>query len=139
MPTTPFDTYVPDMLMPYMDPEKARLTVIAFVPAGAGLTYTLAKGTVLGQVTIGGRWQAYVGAATDGSEVARRVLQYGVTVDDAGKVTISGNSTRQELGAPAYYHLVCKTTDLVGLDAGAITDLGGTLIEGTLADGILDF
>lgn len=140
MPTTPFDTYTGQGgLMPYMDPETAHMRVVPMVPAGTGVTYAIAKGTVLGEVTASKKFKAYATAAVDGSGVAMLIAQYDCTVDDAGNVTITTDRVFTEKGLPAYYCGIFKTTDLTGLDADAVTDLKARFISGTLADGIFRF
>lgn len=140
MPTTAFDTYTGLAgLMPYMDPETAHMRVVPMVPAGSGTTYAIAKGTVLGEVTATRKYKAYATAAVDGSGVAMLIAQQDCTVDDAGNVTITTDRTFSEKGLPAYYCGVFKTTDLVGLDADAVTDLKARFIAGVLADGIFRF
>jgi hypothetical protein len=77
----------------------------------------------------------------DGSQVPKAILKYACATDAAGNVTFGGAAGNAfglpaEKCAPAYWAGTFRTTDLVGLDAGAVTALG-RLISGTLANGVL--
>lgn len=72
----------------------------------------LASGTVLGRVTATGKYVAYSGAAADGSETAVAIL---------ARAT---DTTLRDEHVDIYFAGIFKTAALVGLDAGAITDLG---------------
>lgn len=81
---------------------------IAFGAAG-----TLEAGTVLGRDAGTGKYAAY--ADTTGTDPARCVLRSGITVTEAGDA----------LGEAVFGQAVLKHDQLVGLDAGAVADLGG--------------
>ncbi len=87
--------------------------------------------TTLGKPA-GGYWTAYIDGTAD---PAKRVLKYPCSVDAKGLITwgntgpASGFVTPNR-GAPAYFCGVFKCSDLVGLDANAVIDLG-SLINGT--------
>ncbi len=100
---------------------------------------TYPRGTVLGEVTATpGTFKAYAAANTDGSQAARLLLRYGCTVA-GGLITLPDEVALPARSVPAFYRGIFKTTDLVGLDAGALTALGGALISGTLANGVIRF
>jgi len=87
-------------------------------PAGAGLTVTYEAGLVLGLAATGGDagfYKPYNSANTDGSQVAVAVLADQVVTDEFGNgseaVFIKSGILLKDL--------------LIGLDAGAITNLGG--------------
>jgi hypothetical protein len=78
---------------------------------------------------------------TDGRQVARAIAHYDFRTDAFGRVAFADAGTTPqnsayETTAPAWFGGEFKTTDLVGLDAQAVADLG-RLQSGTIADGIL--
>ena len=83
----------------------------------------------------GGHWVAYDDAGTnDGRRVAKALMQYDVVADNYGKITFGrqqggGDYGIKDYTAPAYYAGTFRTSDLVGIDAAAVTDLG-RLISG---------
>lgn len=82
-----------------------------------GAAEVLASGTVVGRVTATGKYKAYAGANVDGSEVAVGVLRFHIERPDGA----AGDT----LGEIIFGQADLKLDQLVGLDAGAITDLGG--------------
>jgi len=125
------DTYGAAGLVPYMDPEDA---VTESVPFGNSLT--LAKGTVVAIKTADNKWYAYVDANSDGTQVARGILQYAITTDGSGKVTIANEKGVTYDSAPVYLAGTFRTTELTGLDAAGVADLG-RIVAGSVADGAL--
>jgi hypothetical protein len=90
----------------------------------------------------GGTFAAYAAGNTDGSQNPKCILKHPSATDAFGNVTLGGTAGGGEWGqaysyAQAYFSGFFRTKDLVGLDAGAATALGG-LSSGTLADGILE-
>lgn len=88
--------------------------------AGAGLTVTYEAGLVVGLAATGGdagRYKPYASGNTDGSQVAVGILSEQVVTDefDNGSecVIIRGKG------------ITLFQAKLIGLDAGAITNLGG--------------
>lgn len=135
MPTTASRTYSEDRLVPALAPH---LAVADAVPMTEG---TYAKGTVLGMVTATERYAAYANANSNGTEVARCVLAVECVVDADGNVTFGDATAGDEHGAehataPVFIGGYFRTTDLTGLDAAGVTDLG-RIVKGVLADGIL--
>lgn len=127
---------------------------------GAGLPWalmtvassTLSGGTnpaaTIANTTTGARAgtaAAYVGAGA--TDPARCILSYDCATDAAGNVTIGSLVAGQgeygyaptEKYAPCYVGGMFKTSELVGLDAGAVVDLAGALLSGTVTDGVLKF
>jgi Bacteriophage lambda head decoration protein D len=133
VPTTPTNTFSAVGLEPYFDPEGAKLYNVKLPNS-----VTLLKGTLLGELTASpGTFKTYANANADGSEVAKAILQYDVSVDSSGNHMVGGGEHGETLKyAPAYFAGTFRTTELVGLDAPALTDLG-RLISGSLADGVL--
>jgi len=88
-----------------------------------------------------GLWGPYSDVAADGRDVARAIAAYSFRTDNVGRVVFAGAGESPEYGtyhltAPAWFKGRFRTTDLTGLDANGIADLG-RLESGTLADGIL--
>lgn len=103
-------------------------------PGNASLAHT-----VTGQSL--GTFKAYNDSNTDGSQVARAILRYACATDSSGNITFGTASGGGVYGqtyksAPAFVAGAFQTSDLTGLDAAAVTDLG-RIIEGVLASGIL--
>lgn len=78
---------------------------------------------------------------TSGLHVARAIAQYDFRTDNTGRVVFadagtSPQNSAYETTAPAWFGGEFKTSELVGLDANAVADLG-RLQSGTVADGIL--
>lgn len=140
MPTTPVNTFSAAVLVPmYPTPPSACQ------PVKLGNSLTLAKGTVLGEVTATpGTFKAYASGNVDGSETPKCILQYDSATDASGNITFGTTAVGGEFGethkvAPAYYGGAFKTSELVGFDANAATKLGGHLVSGTVADGVYAF
>jgi len=127
------------------DPQAQRLDPFYEADDAAEIHVNLAdgtypRGTVLGEVTATpGTFKAYAAGNNDGSQAAKLVLRYGCTVA-GGVLTLAEEVAGvQRRSIDAFYRGVFRTTELVGLDAGAMTGLGGALISGTLADGLIRF
>lgn len=117
-------------LIPVYDPKNALCDHVKLPP---NVTYP--KGQVLGQITATGVFTAYLDTAVDGSQTAKKILQYDATTDATGYVTIGDQGEKQPT-APAWFCGTFRTSELTGLDAAGITDLG-RLISGSVTDGIL--
>jgi hypothetical protein len=133
MPTSATNTFSANAkLQPYMDPENAREIEVQL-----GNSLTLAKGTILGEVTATpGVFKAYASGNVDGSQVAKVILSYGVTTDGSGNVTIANDQGVTRKYAPAYYSGTFATGDLTGLDATSLASLGH-LVMGTTTSGVI--
>jgi len=95
--------------------------------------------TTLGKPA-GGYWDAYNDAAS-GSEaglaVARRILQYDCRTDGQGKIFYGtekggGDNNHFDRAAGAFLAGTFKCSELIGIDAAAVADLG-RLVAGTTA------
>jgi hypothetical protein len=134
MPTTASITFGGQKLEPYDRPQDAQIVNLKL-----GASLTLAKGTVLGRITASNLWKAYANGNSDGSEVARAILQYDVATDANGKHYF-GTSAASEHGqshtaVPAYISGNFRVADLTGLDANGLADFNGQLVFGDdLAD-----
>jgi hypothetical protein len=135
MPTTASTTYdvAGSRVEPfYKEPEAPQQHVKL-----ANGTY--AGGTVLGPVTATpGQFKAYATGNSDGSEVATCILRDDCVVA-AGVITIGDETGGVVASVPVYYGGVFKTSELTGLDAAGVVDMGGQIISGTVADGLLKF
>lgn len=129
MPTSAQHTFTCQKLEPYNYPEDAQVQ-----PIKIAASQTLVKGTVLGRVTASNLWKAYSDAASDGTEVAKAILQYDVVTDASGNHFIGGQASSEHGNAkshvPAYISGNFRVADLTGLDANGLADLQGTLIYG---------
>jgi hypothetical protein len=132
MPTTATLSFSQDRIQPARAPEHAVPWNYALVSG------TYAKGTLIGRVTATGYYGPYNNAASDGTEVARAILEYACVVDSAHLVTIgAGSEWGQTLPtAPAYVGGYFACEDIPNLDASAVTDLG-RIVEGNSTTGIL--
>lgn len=83
----------------------------------------------------------YTDAGSGGLDTARCILAYDCATDSAGKITlgtvagVSQHSVTYD-DTPAYFVGIFKTTDLTGLTAAAVADLG-RLFSGTFTTGVL--
>ncbi len=141
MPTTAQVIYSTDRLDPVYNAAYA-LVRVHNVTLVAG---TYAKGTAVGELAATpGTFGAYVDAATDGTGVCRGFLQYACVVDGSGNVTLGtagggGEYGQTKKGAPVYFGGAFRTSELVGFDAAALADLNGKLVNGSVANGIMEF
>lgn len=117
---------------------------VAQVTTGAG-SLTGGAGTATPATTTGGSagtagtFAAYNPDATDGTQFPRGLLQYAVTTDGSGNITLPGDWGATVKAAPIYMRGYFNTGDCVGLDQNAITLLGGTILQGTFTSGIFRF
>jgi hypothetical protein len=138
MPTTPQTTWsAANRLDPIFDDDDVDILNVKLAAST-----TFAKGTVLGEVTATpGTYRAYASGNVDGSQTPKGILRYGCTTDASGNITLIGEqgATQQHapmiMGAGAYW----KTSELVGMDANAVTLLKAALVSGDLTSGILRF
>ena len=138
MPTAATTTYTETGLMPVYNPVGARQHNVALSDG------TYAAGTVLGELTATpGTFAAYADAAVDGTGVAKGFLQYAVVVASGiitmGTAAGGGPWGETRKHTPVYFSGAFRTVDLTGFDAAALADLNGHLVNGTVADGIVEF
>lgn len=117
---------------------------VALLVVGNSLTGTGGPGLTPSETAKGraasGTFKAYVDAASDGSGIAKGILQYACVVDSRGRVYIGNQTGGGELGnyhltAPIFTRGVFRTSDCVGLDAAALVDLAAHFESGNLAQG----
>jgi len=132
MPASPINTFSNQGLQPINDRGmKAEQFSVKLTP-----TQTLAKGTVMGQVTTGGLYKAYASGNADGSQIPVGLLAYDVVVDASGNCTIGGGD--QGITYPTAPMFSCgefSCADLTGLDAGGVTAGGWKLMYGSVSTG----
>jgi hypothetical protein len=82
---------------------------------------------------------------TDGSQKARKILEFDCYTDASSNVTLGQASTGNEwaateASAPTWYSGVFSVGDLVGFTDSMLADLGGKYISGSLANsGVISF
>lgn len=84
-----------------------------------------------------GTYAPYVYNNTDGTQFPKVILAYACSTDGSGNVTLTGEWGATVKAAPAFMRGYFATQDLVGLDQNAVNLLGGSLIQGTVANGIV--
>jgi hypothetical protein len=119
-------TFTSKKVDPFSNPQDARTMCVQLAAS-----LTLVAGTVLGQITTGGKFAAYDDENSDGTEVAKAILPYDVETDSNGQITLS---TTQSTGGPQGEKLAnievwiageFLESDLTGLDANGLADLDG--------------
>ena len=131
-------TYTGKYLQPAYPRPVATKHSINLVPNA-----TYPSGTVLGEVTATpGVFKAYVTSAVDGSQIPKCFLIHDCITDATGLITYgtvagsAGELSTIRKNTPAYYSGPFRVNDLVGLDAGGLTAMGGKLTAGnTVAPG----
>lgn len=122
----------------------ADVNLGAAIPStnGSGLGSSYVRGTVLGELTATpGTYAAYASGNSDGTQTPKAILQYSCIIDAAGNVQLAGEWGQSQKGVPVYVGggAIFDTTQLIGLDANAVTKLGAALVEGTVSAGQLRF
>src|SRR5215204_127909 len=116
---TTIDNILTARLDPYRNPETAKTEAFQFAP-----NLTIVKGTLCGFLTAGAHLtKPYANANSDGSETAKVIAQYSFTTDGSGKVLFAGERFKRDT-APCYTRGEFLVSELTGLDATGITDLG---------------
>lgn len=141
MPTTAQSTFEPSLnrLDPVFSPAFAKVLNVALQAPTSGTT-TYSRGTILGEFSATasvGIYAAYASNVTTGLQVPKGILQYTVTVDTSGNVALAGEFGQTQRGAPMYMPgmAVWDASQLIGLDANAVTVLNGAYVEGAGAVG----
>lgn len=140
MPTTPVATFGYGRVDPYRNAEDAIVRNV-----NLKVSTVFAAGTVVGEITASpGTYGPYANGNVDGTGNPVGILQYACATDASGNITFGSVAGQSEWGltskgAPIYVSGYFKTDDLTGLDAGAVTKLGGHLVQGTVTSGELVF
>lgn len=137
MPTTAIDTWgMATRLDPIFKPKNLAVLDVAIGPS-----LTLARGTVLGELSgTPGTFVAYGSGLTNGAQIPKGLLAYGVSTDASGNVTMIGEHKATVKHAPMYMAgsgAYFKTAELVGLDANAVTVMKASQVSGDLTSGII--
>lgn len=131
MPTTAVWTFSRNKLMPLYGEKDAKRMSVALIAST-----TFAQGTILGEVTASpGTYGPYASGHVDGTQVAKCVLEYACSTDASGNITVDGEwaVTRKVVSAfLPNQGLAYSLGDLTGLDATALTALGGSLAQGSI-------
>lgn len=134
MPTAATTTFsAAARLDPFLSPDRVMCINVALAPS-----LTLVKGTVLGEITATpGTYKAYAAANTDGSQTAKGILEFTVSTDASGNISLAGEFGQTSKNTPMILPTrnVWNSTDFIGLDAAALTALGGVIVEGTITTG----
>lgn len=80
-------------------------------------------------------YAAYASGSSDGSQVPSVILEYPTTTDSAGNVVPSSAFASGVPYATAYMSGFFDLADLVGLDANAVTKMGGAIVSGSISSG----
>lgn len=143
MPATAQNTYSNVQLVPMYEPTQQCQIHVALK---ASAVYP--KGAILGEVTATlGTAALYASGNADGSQVAKYIMPIDAATDASGNITVGSQTAG---AAPfgvtyptvqVYVRGTFKTAELKQtagagqVDANAITNLGGRLYNGTVADG----
>jgi hypothetical protein len=128
--------------------NPVELPTITIVTAFVGATLTIVSTTVGSQL---GYYGPYVSGGSNGLGTAKCILKYKCSTDSAGNIVFAETATNGEqfgqsrTTAMAYINGIFRIEDLplttingiTGgfLDSGALTNLGGRVLEGSIAGG----
>ena len=143
MPTTPTMSFEPSLIRldPVMNYRFTTMMNVALnAPTSGTLSYT--KGQILGEFSnsaSAGTYAAYASTATNGLQIPKGILQYSCTVDSSGNIQIFGEFSQTQRGVPMYMPgmAIWRVSDLIGLDANAVTVMAGSYVEGSSAGGLI--
>lgn len=125
--------------------DLASMPVALMTVDASGLTGGTSPAASIANTTSGvtaNTYANYVDANSDGTQAARCILAVDCVTDGAGNVTLgtvaanAGERGYTEKYATAYFAGIFLTTELTGLDAAGVADLG-RLWSGTAASGVL--
>jgi len=138
MPTTPFQTYS----MTRLDPVYDSVVQSSEINVNLQASTTFPKGQVLAELTATpGTYGPYVSSAgVGGLGVPKLLLRYGCTTDASGNITSTGELGVTDKTIDAFKRGEFRIEELVGLDANAVTVLGGHVYAGAVGGtGIFSF
>lgn len=133
MPTAPVTIFSNIRVDPYMDADDA----LAFHVTLATGSY--AAGTLIAEATASlGTFRAHNSAGADGTEVAKAILPYAVTVDASGNHSHGGDIAATTTSVEAYFSGTFLCSELVGLLPATLTKGNGwRLINGDVTTGVI--
>lgn len=118
----------------------ASLPVLLMTVNASGLTGGTTPAASFAHTTQGrtaNTYAAYVGGGA--TDPAKCLLEHDCVTDAAGNITYGSSAFNGEgivrSDTPAFFGGAFKCSDLTGLDAGAVVDLGVVLKAGTVSDG----
>jgi hypothetical protein len=121
------------------------ITVVSLAVTFAGLLagrpippLTTSAGSVA-QTTAGQTANAYSAYNAAGSGSPSLLLEYGCTTDTAGNITTSNLIGQSQPTISAFMSGFFNLSDIVGLDANAVTKMGGAIVSGSIASGVGTF
>ncbi len=142
MPLTATSSFEPSInrLDPVFAPDLSRVLNVAPNPSTTSTSaVTYLKGTLMAEfsaTSLAGIYAPYAssGSAT-GLNVPKGLLQYTVSVDVNGNVALAGEFGQTQKGCPMWMPggAIWRIQELVGLDANAVTVLGASVVEGSVA------
>jgi hypothetical protein len=124
-----------------LDPVmNQRYVTMMNVTLNGPASYT--KGQILAEYSATasvGTYGIYASTGAGGLNIPKGILQYSCTVDASANITIFGEFSQTQHGVPMYMPgmAVWRVSDLIGLDANAVTALGGAYVEGSSAGGLV--
>lgn len=135
MPTAAIQTWSQGQLVPAY-PQPAPEIDVALIAST-----TFAAGTILGELTATpGTYGPYASGNSDGTQNPKAILKYPCVTDSAGKVDLDGSGLSLQIIQPVYVGGFFRIEELTGLDANAVTKLGGAIVQGVVAGpGIFKF
>jgi len=139
MPLQPTAIWSRTRLDPVINPREA---VASMIQATLPPNVSYPQGQLLGELTATpGTYKAYVpgAAVTDGSQNPTAILQYPCVTDANGNVTNIGEWGYPEPSTPVFTQGYFRCQELTGLDANAVTKMGGRLVEGSVTTGLFRF
>lgn len=113
-----------------------ELTTDASLLTGGAGTAAVTTGTE-GDPGTAGTFAPYDPEATDGTQHAKCILRYACSVSGGVVSNVSDWGPQNVNAMSAFMRGYFRTEQLVGLDAGALTDLGATIVQGTLLSGVV--
>jgi|SRR5215472_1704044 len=140
MPTTPTFTWNPaSRLDPIYDAEDATELDVNLQGVSATASMLYPRGMVLGEVAAApGVYGQYISTNSDGTQTAKMILRYNATVlgalGAAGAITWVGGewgpTAYSPIAVPAFKSGDFLISQLVGLDATAVTNMAGHIVTG---------
>lgn len=138
MPTSAAVTYgIKKLEAKYPSPKPVEMAV------NIAASQTIARGTLLGEVTASpGTFSAYASGNSDGTQVPTAIAVYDMATDASGNITLGGTGSAglgdfnlTQKTAPVYINGDFDCSELIGLDANALTLKRFALVHGTVSNG----
>lgn len=145
MPTIASMTFEPNTMRvdPVYAPSLSRVLNISPNPSSTSTAVTTySKGTLMAEFTntsLAGVYAPYNSTSGSGINIPKGILQYTVSVDSLGNVSLAGEFGQTQRGCPMWAPggAIWSAADLVGLDANAVSVMQGVYVEGAGAVGLI--